>query len=238
MAGEQDDETPLLVERHGCVGWLIFNRPHVGNAMSARMMAELPGVWTRLDADPEVAAIVVTGSGSVFQTGLDLAQLSRDPAALREMSRRTKRAEPGLTGWHLGVTKPIVTAVNGTCVGGGLHFVADSDIVIAATTASFMDTHVSVGQVSALETIGLTRKAAFGPVARMALVGGQERLSAHEAYRLGWVSEVVEPANLRPTAQRVAERVAANDRYALATTKRALWQALETGLTTAREANL
>lgn len=231
-------DDPLLVQRHGPVGWLIFNRPHVGNAMNARMMAELPQVWARLDADPEVRAIVVTGAGSAFQTGLDLAQLRNEPDALREMSRRTKRAEPGLTGWHLGVITPIITAVNGGCVGGGLHFVADSDIVIASTEASFMDTHVSVGQVSALETIGLARKVAFGSVARTALIGGHERLSAQDAYRLGWVSDVVAPADLRPAAQRLGEQIAASDPLALAGTKRALWQALETGLTTAREASL
>ena len=231
-------DEPLLVERHGPVGWIVFNRPHVGNAMNARMMAELPEVWARLDADPDVHAIVVTGAGSVFQTGLDLAQLRHEPEALREMSRRTKRAEPGLTGWHLGVRTPIITAVNGTCVGGGLHFVADSDIVVASTEATFMDTHVSVGQVSALETVGLVRRAAFGSVARMALVGGHERLTAQDAYRLGWVSDVVTPEELRPTAQRLGEQIASNDPPALAATKRALWQALETGLTTAREAHL
>jgi enoyl-CoA hydratase/carnithine racemase len=225
---------PLLVERHGPVGWLIFNRPHRGNAMDAAMMAELPLAWTTLEADPDVASIVVTGVGSAFQTGLDLAQLSKDPAALREMSRRTRRAEPGLTGRHLGVTKPIITAVNGVCVGGGLHFVADSDIVIASTEASFLDSHVSVGQVSALETIGLARRVAFGPVARMALVGAHERVNAEDARRLGWVSEVVAPEALRPAAQRLAELVATNDRSALAATKRALWLSLELGLREAR----
>lgn len=232
------DEEPLLVERNGPVGWLIFNRPHVGNAMNARMMAQLRDAWARLEADSRVAAIVVTGAGNTFQTGLDLAELSHNPDALRDMSRRTKRAEPGLTGWHLGVTKPIITAVNGACVGGGLHFVADSDIVLASTSAFFLDTHVSVGQVSALETIGLARKAAFGSVARMALVGRHERVGAADAYRLGWVSEVLAPDDLRPRAQRLAELIATNDAPALAATKRALWQGLETGLTTAREHNL
>ena len=226
----------LLVERRGPAGWLTFNRPDRGNAMNAEMMAELPRAWARLEADPDVAAIVVTGAGSAFQTGLDVAQLAADPAALREMSRRTRRAEPGLTGWHLGVTKPIVTAVNGLCVGGGLHFVADSDIVIASSRAAFMDSHVSVGQVSALETIGLARRAAFGAVARMALVGAHERVDAEQARRLGWVSAVFEPEDLRPAAQRLAELVAANDRQALAATKRALWQSLESGLHEARGA--
>jgi enoyl-CoA hydratase/carnithine racemase len=229
------DEPPLLVSRHGPVGWLIFNRPDIGNAMNAAMMAGLPRAWAALDADPEVATIVVTGAGSAFQTGVDLAQLSGDPAALREMSRRTKRADPRLTGWHVGVTKPIITAVNGVCAGGGLHFVADSDIVIASTEASFLDSHVTVGQVSALETIGLARKVAFSSVARMALVGAHERVSAEDAHRLGWVSEVVAPEDLRATAQRLGELVARNDPHALAATKRALWQSFETGLANARE---
>lgn len=224
----------LLVERRGPVGWLIFNRPERGNAMDAAMMAALPEAWRTLDADPEVGAIVVTGEGRAFQTGLDVVQLNRDPAALREMSRRTKRADLRLTAWHLGVAKPVVTAVNGVCAGGGLHFVVDSDLVIASEEASFLDPHVSVGQVSAFETIALARRAAFGPVARMALMGAYERVSAADALRLGWVGEVVAPDELRPAAQRLAEHVAENDPQAVAATKRALWRALEVGLTEAR----
>lgn len=224
----------LLVERHGPVGWLIFNRPRVGNAMDAAMMAALPEAWRELDADPDVRAIVVTGEGRAFQTGLDVVQLNRDPAALREMSRRTKRADLQLTAWHLGVAKPVVTAVNGVCAGGGLHFVVDSDIVIASEQASFLDPHVSVGQVSAFETIALARRAAFGPVARMALMGAHERVTAADARRMGWVSEVVTPDELRPAAQRLAEQIAKNDPEALAATKRALWQSLEAGLSRAR----
>lgn len=227
-------ERPLLIERHGPVGWLIFNRPAVGNAMDAEMMAALPGAWSELDADPMVGAIAVTGAGRAFQTGLDMVQLSREPAALKEMSRRTRRAEPGLTGWHNGVRKPIVTAVNGVCAGGGLHFVADSDIVIASTAATFLDPHVSVGQVSAFETIGLVRRAAFGTVARMALTGVHERVDAERARRLGWVSEVVTPERLRETAQRLGELIADNDAHQVADRRRALWRALEVGLTRAR----
>ena len=229
------DET-LVLERDGPVGWLVFNRPAVGNAVDASMMAALPQAWAQLEADAAVRVIAVTGRGRAFQTGLDLTQLSRDPAALREMSRRTKRAEPGITAWHNGVTKPVITAVNGVCAGAGLHFVADSDVVIAATTASFLDPHVSVGQVSAFESIGLARRAPFGPVARMALVGAHEKVSAEQARRFGWVSEVVAAEALRPAAQALGERIAEGDPALLALLKRALWQALETGLSEARGA--
>jgi enoyl-CoA hydratase len=199
--------------------------------MDAEMMTLLPAAWREFDSDPSVKAIVVTGRGASFQTGLDMKQLSRNPEALREMSRRTKRAELQLTGWHLGVTKPIVTAVNGVCAGGGLHFVVDSDVVIAASSATFLDPHVSVGQASAFETIGLARRGAFGGVARMALVGAHERLSAQRAYDLGWVGEVVDPPErLAGVAQERAEQLASNDPEAVALTKRALWNSLEDGL--------
>ena len=178
--------------------------------------------------------IVTTGNGAAFQTGLDMAQLSRDPEALREQSRRTKRAELRLTAWHNQVWKPVIAAVNGTCAGGGLHFVADADIVIAASDATFLDPHVSVGQVTAYEAIALVRKSPMEPIVRMALTGRHERITAERARQLGILSEVVDPpGRLREAAQALAETVARNSPAAMAATKRALWGALESGLTDA-----
>jgi enoyl-CoA hydratase/carnithine racemase len=223
-------EESLLIQRDGMLGWLVFNRPQAGNAMDAAMMAALPEAWRELNADNSIRVIVVTGAGRAFQTGLDMVQLARDPVALREMSRRTKRADLQLTGWHCGVSKPIVTAVNGVCAGGGLHFVVDSDIVIASSNATFLDPHVSVGQVSAFETIGLARRAAFGPVARMALIGAHERVDARRAHQLGWVSEVVDPPErLTEVAADIARRIADSaDAVTLAALKKQLWASLET----------
>jgi enoyl-CoA hydratase len=223
-------EESLLIQRDGMLGWLIFNRPQAGNAMDASMMAALPEAWRELNADNSIRVIVVTGAGRAFQTGLDMVQLARDPAALREMSRRTKRADLQLTGWHCGVTKPVVTAVNGVCAGGGLHFVVDSDVVIASSDAAFLDPHVSVGQASAFETIGLARRAAFGPVARMALIGAHERVDARRAHQLGWVSEVVDPPErLTEVAGDIARRIAESaDAVTLAALKKQLWASLET----------
>jgi enoyl-CoA hydratase len=224
----------LLVERHGPVGWLIFNRPGAGNAMDAAMFSELEPAWKELDADPAVRVIVNTGAGAAFQTGLDMVQLSRDPAALREQSRRTKRADLRLTAWHNGIEKPVIAAVNGVCAGGGLHFVADADIVVASSTATFLDPHVSVGQVTAYEAIGLMRKMPAEAVMRMALVGRHERISAARALQLGMISQVVDPPErLREEAQALAEKIARNSPAAMAATKRALWRALELGLSDA-----
>jgi len=217
----------LVVERRGPVGWLVFDRPDVGNAMNARMMDELEAAWLGLDADPAVRVIVNTGNGSAFQTGLDVAQLSRDRDALREHSRRTRDFELRFTAWHVGVTKPVIAAVNGVCAGAGLHFVADADIVIAARDATFLDPHVSVGQVSAFETIALIRKSPMEAIARMALVGRHERMTAARAYELGILSQVVDPARLRDTAQALGETIAINSPEALLQTKQLLWRVLE-----------
>jgi enoyl-CoA hydratase len=220
----------LRVERRGPVGWLVFARPDVGNAMDATMLAELEGAWADLEGDPDVRVIVNTGDGPAFQTGLDVAQLSRDRDALREQSRRTRDATLRLTAWHCGVTKPVIAAVNGTCAGGGLHFVADADIVIAAADATFLDPHVSIGQVSAYETIGLVRRSPMEPILRMALAGRHERITAARAYQLGIVGQVVDPpSGLRDTAQDLAGLIARRDPALLAATKRALWAALEQG---------
>ena len=177
--------------------------------------------------------IVNTGNGRAFQTGLDVQQLARDKAALREQSRRTRDATLKLTAWHNEVWKPVIAAVNGVCAGGGLHFVADADIVLASSDASFVDPHTSIGQVTAYEVIALARKAPMEAILRMALVGAHERMSAERAREVGILSEVVSPDQLRPAAQELAEKIARNSPTALARTKRALWGALDLGLTDA-----
>ena len=224
----------LRIERTGPVGWLVFARPEAGNAMDATMLSELEAAWHELDRDPAVRVIVNTGDGEAFQTGLYLRQLARDPEALREQSRRTKHADLRLTAWHNRVWKPVIAAVNGACAGGGLHFVADADVVLAASAATFLDPHVSVGQVTAYEAIGLLKKMPAEAVMRMALVGRHERITAHRALQLGMVSQVVHPPErLRDEAQALAEQIARNSPAAMRATKRALWGALEMGLTDA-----
>jgi enoyl-CoA hydratase/carnithine racemase len=197
------------------------------------MFDELERAWTALDADPDVRVIVNTGNGSAFQTGLDVAALARDPDSLQKSSRQTRDAELRLTAWHNGVRKPVIAAVNGVCAGGGLHFVADADIVLAADTASFLDPHVSLGQVSAYETIALVRTSPMETITRMALVGRHERIDAERARQLGILSEIVPAEGLRARAQELAETIARNSPTAMAVTKRALWRALELGLTDA-----
>ena len=223
----------LRIERRGPVGWLYFDRPDQLNAMNSHMRDELAVAWTGLDRDPDVRVIVNTGSGRAFQTGVDVGEIASDGVGFERYRASMEDFDLHFTAWHQKVAKPVIAAVNGICAGGGFHFVADADVVIAADTAQFMDPHVSVGQVVAVEAIGLLRKMPFEAVMRMALVGRHERMSAQRAHQLGMVGQLVAAAELEDAAQELAEKIARNSPVAMAATKRALWGALEVGLTEA-----
>src|ERR1700683_5100516 len=222
----------LKVERQGPVGWLINNRPERLNAMNNAMRDEFAEAWKELDADPAVRVIVHTGEGKAFQTGADMVEIASDGIGFERYRESSEKFDFHFTSWHNDVWKPVITAVNGVCAGGGFHWVADADIVIAASDAQFFDPHVSIGQVVAVEAIGLIRKMPVEAVMRMALVGRYERIDAARAYELGMISQIVDPPEkLREAAQELAEKIAKNSPAAMAATKRALWGALELGLT-------
>jgi len=224
----------LKVERNGPVGWLINNRPDQLNAMNAAMRDEFADAWIELDRDPAVRVIVHTGEGRAFQTGVDVTELAGDGLGMERYRDSVVNFDLHFTAWHQRVWKPVITAVNGICAGGGFHWVADADIVIAASDAQFFDPHTSVGQVVSIEAIGLIRKMPVEAVMRMALLGKYERMPAARAYELGMLSEIVDPPErLRERAQELAELIARNSPAAMAATKKALWEALELGLTDA-----
>jgi enoyl-CoA hydratase/carnithine racemase len=228
------DYEHLIVERHGPVGWLINNRPDQLNAMNNKMRDEFADAWKELDADPQVRVIVHTGEGRAFQTGVDVSEIAGDGVGMERYRDSLENWDMHFTSWHQEVWKPVITAVNGICAGGGFHWVADADIVIAASDAQFFDPHVSIGQVVAVEAIGLIRKMPAEAVMRMALVGRYERMPATRALELGMISEIVDPPErLRERAQELAETIAKNSPAAMAATKKALWAALEHGLTDA-----
>jgi enoyl-CoA hydratase/carnithine racemase len=227
----------LIVERRGPVGWLINDRPDQLNAMSAHMRDEFAVAWKELDADPEVRVIVHTGNGRAFQTGVDVSEIAGDGVGFERYRDSMENFDLHFTAWHQQVWKPVITAVNGICAGGGFHWVADADIVIAASDAQFFDPHVSVGQVVSVEAIGLMRKMPVEAVMRMAFVGRYERMPAQRAYELGMISQIVDPPEtLRDEAQALAEKIAKNSPAAMAATKKALVGALELGLTDACKA--
>jgi enoyl-CoA hydratase/carnithine racemase len=208
---------PLRVEVLGHVLLVTLNRPRRRNALDASLMAALRGLWTDADALAGIRCIVLTGADPGFCSGADMSLLSADRSAAPVRAREELSFLPGLQ-----VSCPVVVAVNGVCAGAGLHFVADGDIVLASADASFLDPHVSVGQVCALEPLTLWLKARPQALMRMALLGTAERLTAEQALQAGLVSEVVPAADLTARALELANAIAANSPAAVAATRRAL----------------
>jgi enoyl-CoA hydratase/carnithine racemase len=219
------------------VAVITLNRPQQRNAVNATMSRELPLVWQRFNDDKTAVVAILTGAGDkALCTGADLADLPETDGEPDENGRKWGTLKSiRWTSLQNRIWKPVICAVNGMVVGGGLHFVADSDIVIAADTATFFDTHVKVGLVAGLEPVSLARKMPFEAVMRMALTGGNERMSAQRAFQLGMISEVVPATELMMHAHALADLIKTNSPVALARSKKAMWEAKEMGLHAALE---
>lgn len=232
-------ETPirfetLLYEKRDRIAVITLNRPERMNAINGTMSRELAAAWTAAKRDPQVSVIVLTGAGErALCTGFDVADIASEEASVGDDADAGTYASIKLTALHNKCWKPVITAVNGMACAGGLHFVADSDLVIAAEHATFFDSHVAVGLVAGLEPIGLARRIAVEHVMRMSLIGTKERMSAVRAKEIGLVGEVLAKDALLPRALELAQLVAANSPTALAETKRAIWQSLDRNMAAA-----
>lgn len=217
----------LRTEVHGHTALLTLNRPDRLNAINPTMLSELEEFWTAFDADPTLRAAVVTGEGErAFCSGADVATVADKSRARTSVFERENRFTP----LQARVRKPTICAVNGVCAGGGLHFVADTDFSIASETATFTDPHVSVGQVSAIESIVLSRRIPHQALMRMVLLGRHERIDAEHALRMGLVTEVVADASLVDRALELADVVAHGSPAAIAASREAIWGAQEGSL--------
>lgn len=222
-----DSQPPLLVEQIGHVVRMVFNRPDQLNALDRPLQVAIETALTRAAADATVRVVVLSGSGRAFCAGGDMNRLEASAAGSGDTASLQR---PRFTTRQLGIYKPTICAVNGVCAGAGLHFVADSDVVIGSSNASFVDTHVNVGQVSGLEPIGLLRRASLATVLRMVVLGRAERLSAEQALNAGLISEITAPEGLAGRAMELAQIIAAASPAAVQGSLRAVWESFEHGL--------
>ena len=195
------------------VATIVLNNPKSGNALTRRIFLALRDAWERIQNDPHIRVAVFTAAGEKhFCTGADVAALASQ-GSLRLPSEAT--GEAWRLTWRMAcVTKPVVVAVNGTAAGGGLGFVTDGDIVMAAKNARFMDTHVAMGQICGYGALRLAAIIGASEAKRIALAGGV--LTAERAYQLGLVNELFEtPAEALAAAQAAARKIAAASPAAL-----------------------
>jgi len=220
----------VLYQKRDGIATITLDRPERGNSLAPPMMRIFQALWQDVRDDDSIRVAVITASGERhFCTGMDVAEVEGDDAG--EVFRDAPFAESVLWSPHQNhVWKPVLCAVNGLCVGGGLHFVVDSDIVLASRNASFMDTHVNVGMVGAIENIGLARRMPLGAALRMTLLGRHYRMTAERAHQLGLVDELVDhPGALLPAALEMARLLARNSPRAVSLSKQAIWGSLEVG---------
>ena len=223
-------EGVVYERRDDGIAIIRLNRPDRGNSLAPGMQPVFRAIWSEVRDDPAIRVAIITAAGERhFCTGFDIAEAGGDEA--ESVFNNRPLAEAVHWSPHQNrVWKPVLCGVQGLCVGGGLHFVVDSDIVIASENAAFMDTHVNVGMVGALENVGLARRLPLGSALRITLMGRHYRMPARRAYELGLVDELVAtPADLAPAAEEMARAMLQNSPQAMALSKQAVWGSLERG---------
>lgn len=226
-------ENSVLIERDEHIAIVTLNRPQRHNAFDFPMISRLEQLWRELAEDDQVRCVIVTGAGDrAFCSGMDLGSVAADEKSAAAATELSLDQSPvlRLTALQNTCWKPVITAVNGLVCGGGLHFIADSDLVIADEHATFFDNHVAMGLVAGLEPVGLTRRIPLESVFRLALLGGAERMSADEALRLGLVGEVLPAGRLMERAIELGRLISRHSPTALMRTKQAIWQSLDHNL--------
>lgn len=199
------------------IALVTLNRPNSANALDATLMRDLGALWRQIADDPGIRCIVITGTGRFFCAGADMSLLASNRTGVGRDADDELSFLPGNI-----VDVPVIVAVNGTCAGGGLHFVTDADIVIAGTSATFLDPHVTVGQVSGIEPVDLMALMRPDRAVRMALLGRHEVLDASTALDSGLVSEVIADDELQARALELARTICTGSPAALRHTRRVM----------------
>src|SRR5438552_10899296 len=186
---------------------IVINRPERLNAMDAEHYQLLSQAWSRVRDDSGIRVAIVTGAGDrSFSTGADIKSFLTGPAPYSEMwlTQRDQLLNRGLEVW-----KPVIAAVNGYCLGGGMTLMLATDIRVASENATFSVAEVKRGVIPGNGgTQRLLRQLPHATAMDMLLTG--EAIDAQTAERWGLVNKVVPPERLLDTAMEYARRIAAN----------------------------
>jgi len=204
----------ILYEKRGRVAIVTLNRPEAMNAFTPDMLAALNAAFEDFDADPELWVAILTGAGEkAFCAGMDLREGIPRLTAGERMGSRDPTKRP-----FSDVFKPIIAAVNGYCIAGGLEFLQGTDLRVAAEHAKFGLGEVRWGIVPMGGShIRLPRQIPWALAMELLLTG--EPIDARRAYEIGLVNRVVPAAELLPAALAMAEKICRNGPLAVRTAK-------------------
>jgi enoyl-CoA hydratase len=195
--------TCIETEMSGRVGIIRLHRPEAMNALNSTLMAELSEALRALDADPDVGAIVVTGSDRAFAAGADIREMADATAVEMLLADR-------IAAWDRlrEVRKPVIAAVSGWCLGGGAELAMACDMIVASESAKFGQPEINIGVIpGAGGTQRLTR--AVGKALAMEMVLNNRTLNAQEALQHGLVNRVAPVDSYLADALRLADEIAA-----------------------------
>ncbi|MEU6641942.1 enoyl-CoA hydratase-related protein [Saccharomonospora sp. NPDC046836] len=202
----------------GHVAEVVVNRPEAMNAIDHEHRKALRDIWAEVDERDEVRVVILTGAGErAFSTGSDLKRTMPPEESYAELTFGRVESAHLLAGMQ--TDKPLLAAVNGYAMGGGLELALACDLRIASVNAQFGMSEVRVGSIpGGGGTQRLPRLVGRALAMQMLLTG--DRIDAQQALHSGLVSEVVEPERLLPRAHEIAERIAWNAPLAVRAVKR------------------
>jgi len=208
--------------REDKIGIVQLNRPNLLNALSFGLMSELVSGLEELDRDEAVRVIILTGSERAFAAGADLTELFKATPVELALGRRFE-----LWDRIKRISKPIIAAVNGYCLGGGNELAMNCDIILASETAMFGQPEINVGIIpGAGGTQRLPRTVGKYKAMEMILTG--RSISAEEAYRVGLVNRVVPAESLMDEAKKLAADIASKPPISIRSAKEAILKAHDT----------
>ncbi|MDQ3946759.1 MAG: crotonase/enoyl-CoA hydratase family protein [Actinomycetota bacterium] len=207
-----DEEAAVRTEAEGPVLVITINRPGARNAVNRLVAEGMAAALLRLDTDPDLAVGIVTGAGKGFSAGMDLKAF-----ASGEFPVAGDRGFAGIV--VKGASKPLIAAVEGFALAGGLEIALACDIIVAARDARLGIPEVGVGLFAGAGALWrLPRRVGLGQTNLLALTG--KPIDAEEAHRIGLVDRLAEPGAALDAAKELAGVIAANAPLALAVSKR------------------
>ena len=223
---EEKKLSTILVRLEPPIAWIVLNRPERLNAINIDMLKELSSVLDSLEEDERIRVLILTGAGRAFSAGADVTGfMGITPVKAAIFSRRFQEILNKIEYY----TKPVIVAINGYALGGGLEIAMSGDIRIASETAQLGQPEINLGIMpGAGGTQRLPRIVGASKAKEIIFTG--DMISASEALKIGLVNYVVPPEKLEEEARRIALKLAEKPPIALMTAKYAINYGLETNI--------
>ena len=204
-------EDVVLYDVSEGIATVTLNRPEKRNALSSDVLALLPRLMLRAEADDAVDVIILTGADPAFCAGLDLKQLGDTGENMRGTGADGTPNSSGVRGPFPPLTKPLIGAVNGVAITGGFELALNCDFLVASENAKFGDTHSRVGVMPGWGlTVLLPQAIGVRRAREMSITGNF--MGAEEALQFGLVNHVVPHAELIPFTRQIARDIIGNER--------------------------